>query len=124
MTAKALASSNDDNVLGQNESGAKVFLKSGRFGPYVQLGEITEDNEKPRRTSIPKGFDISNVTLDLALSLLELPKVLGVHPEETEPIHSSIGPYGPYLRHNNSYANVPNLEEFLSIGMNLSLIHI
>jgi len=118
MTAKALASSTDDNVLGQNESGAKVFLKSGRFGPYVQLGEITEDNEKPKRTSIPKGFDISNITLDLALSLLELPKVLGIHPEDGEPIHASIGPYGPYLKHNNSYANVPDLEEFLSIGMN------
>ncbi len=118
MTEETMVNSTEDNIIGQDDAGTTVFLKFGRYGPYVQRGEITDRNPKPKRTSIPKNFDVTDVTLALALQLLELPKVLGSHPDDGKPILSAIGPYGPYIKHNNCYANLTNLEEFLSIGMN------
>ncbi len=112
------AVSAENDMIGRDDSGTPVYLKSGRFGPYVQLGELGENSQKPKRTSVPKSFDVKALTLELALELLQLPKVLGQHPDDGAPILSAIGPYGPYLKHNNSYANVGDLEEFLSIGMN------
>ena len=113
MTEETLSISNEENTLGKNDAGVDIYLRSGRYGPYIQLGELTEENPKPKRTSIPKNFDADNINLKLALQLLELPKILGEHPDDGEPIQSAIGPYGPYLKHNNSYANIENLEEFL-----------
>ncbi|MFL2790568.1 MAG: type I DNA topoisomerase [Paracoccaceae bacterium] len=118
MTEETLSISSEENTLGKNDAGVDIYLRSGRFGPYIQLGELSEENPKPKRTSIPKNFDADNMNLKLALQLIELPKILGKHPDDGEPIQSAIGPYGPYLKHNNSYANIANLEEFLSIGMN------
>ena len=107
-----------EGAIGLDDRGIEIFLKSGRFGPYVQLGNSSEQNPKPKRTSIPKNFEISKITIEIARKLLDLPKVLGNHPSDNEPIHSAIGPYGPYLKHNSVYANIKDLEDFLSIGMN------
>ena len=107
-----------EGAIGLDDRGIEIFLKSGRFGPYVQLGNSSEQNPKPKRTSIPKNFETSKITIEIARKLLDLPKVLGNHPSDNEPIHSAIGPYGPYLRHNSVYANIKDLEDFLSIGMN------
>ncbi len=107
-----------EGAIGLDDRGIEIFLKSGRFGPYVQLGNSSEQNPKPKRISIPKNFETSKITIEIARKLLDLPKVLGNHPSDNEPIHSAIGPYGPYLKHNSVYANIKDLEDFLSIGMN------
>lgn len=81
------------------ETGEPVFLLTGRFGPYVQLGEATEANPKPKRASLPKGVSPDEVTLDLAITLLSLPRTLGVHPETGKLIQANQGRFGPYIVH-------------------------
>ena len=118
MSTDSLNEKTSEDSIGTSDNGEEIYLKSGRFGPYVQLGNSSEKNPKPKRTSIPKNFEPSRITIEIAKKLLDLPKVLGEHPDDKKPIHSAIGPYGPYLKHNNIYANIKDLEEFLSIGMN------
>jgi len=118
ITNESINEKSTEGAIGLDDRGIEIFLKSGRFGPYVQLGNSSEQNPKPKRTSIPKNFETSKITIEIARKLLDLPKVLGNHPSDNEPIHSAIGPYGPYLKHNSVYANIKDLEDFLSIGMN------
>ena len=118
ITDESINEKSTEGAIGLDYRGIEIFLKSGRFGPYVQLGNSSEQNPKPKRTSIPKNFETSKITIEIARKLLDLPKVLGNHPSDNEPIHSAIGPYGPYLKHNSVYANIKDLEDFLSIGMN------
>ncbi len=89
------------------ESGRNVYLKQGRFGPYVQLGGGPDDTEKPRNVSLLKGMDPSQVTLDVALKLLALPRELGKHPETGEPVIASNGRWGPYVRCGNETRTLP-----------------
>src|SRR6201992_3485436 len=91
-----------DRLLGQDpESGFDVTVKSGRFGPYIQLGEPKdyEEGEKPKRAGIPKNSSPNDVELDLALKLLSLPREIGKHPETGEPITAGLGRFGPFVRH-------------------------
>ena len=118
ISTDSLNEKTSEDSIGTSDNGEEIYLKSGRFGPYVQLGNSSEKNPKPKRTSIPKNFEPSRITIEIAKKLLDLPKILGEHPDDKKPIHSAIGPYGPYLKHNNIYANIKDLEEFLSIGMN------
>ena len=118
ITDESINEKSTEGAIGLDDRGIEIFLKSGRFGPYVQLGNSSEQNPKPKRTSIPKNFETSKITIEIARKLLDLPKVLGNHPSDNQPIHSAIGPYGPYLKHNSVYANIKDLEDFLSIGMN------
>ena len=118
ITDESINEKSTEGAIGLDDRGIEIFLKSGRFGPYVQLGNSSEQNPKPKRTSIPKNFETGKITIEIARKLLDLPKVLGNHPSDNEPIHSAIGPYGPYLKHNSVYANIKDLEDFLSIGMN------
>ncbi len=92
----------------------KISLRRGRYGPYVQRGE----DEKPPRSSVPKGMDISSVDLEKALALLSLPRQIGAHPEDGEMIEASIGRYGPYVKHGRVYANIKDPEEVFTIGIN------
>ncbi len=96
------------------DTGEQVTLRNGRFGPYVQLGE----GEKPKRAGIPKGTDVSNVDLELAIRLLSLPREVGKHPESGEPITANFGRYGPYVAHNGSYASLESPEDVFNIGLN------
>ncbi len=104
-----------DRELGPDPvSGEVVHLKIGRFGPYVQLGNA----EKPRRTSLPKGWTPANIDLDRALKLLTLPRVVGPHPEDGKPISAGLGRYGPFVEHAGTYANLESIEEVFEVGLN------
>ncbi|MBV9331442.1 MAG: type I DNA topoisomerase [Alphaproteobacteria bacterium] len=95
-------------------SGEKVTLRSGRFGPYVQLGE----GEKPKRAGIPKGTDASSVDFELALRLLSLPREVGKHPETGNPIMANFGRFGPYVAHDGKYASLDSADEVFTVGLN------
>ncbi|WP_118137128.1 type I DNA topoisomerase [Oceanicella sp. SM1341] len=112
----------DGKLLGHDDNGLPVTLRTGRFGPYVQLGEQEEGSkEKPKRASIPKGMALEDVDLKRALDLLSLPRLIGMHPEDGEPVEASIGRFGPYVRHGKTYANIKDAEEVLTIGMNRAM---
>jgi len=99
------------------ETGLAVTLRTGRFGPYLQLGEATDD-EKPKRSSIPRGVDAGSVDLDYALKLLALPREVGQHPETGKPITAGLGRYGPFVLHDGLYANLESIEDVFSVGLN------
>jgi DNA topoisomerase-1 len=106
---------NGDRSLGVDpETGETVWLKAGRFGPYVQLGE----GDKPKRASLPKGWSAPAMDLEKALRLLRLPREVGRHPEDGQPILAGIGRYGPFVQHNGTYANLPNADEVFEVGLN------
>ncbi len=106
-----------DRVLG-TDAGADIWLKAGRFGPYVQRGEATEETPKPDRASLPKGWAPEAMDLEKALRLLALPREIGTHPADGERVEAGIGRYGPYVKHGSVYANLPDVEEVFTIGMN------
>ncbi|PPT07602.1 DNA topoisomerase I [Geitlerinema sp. FC II] len=81
------------------ETGEPIYLLIGSYGPYVQLGDKTDDNPKPKRASLPKGLKKEDVTLDIAVGLLSLPRKLGVHPETGNAIQAGLGRFGPYIVH-------------------------
>jgi DNA topoisomerase I len=105
-------------VLGQDPvSGLEVTLRSGRFGPYVQLGEGV-DGQKPKRAGLPKGLAPDEVDLARALALLSLPREVGKHPDDGVPIVAGIGRFGPYVQHGKTYANLEAGDDVLTIGQN------
>jgi DNA topoisomerase-1 len=108
----------DGKLLGYDpDTGLAVTLRTGRFGPYLQLGEGSDD-EKPKRSSIPKGVDPGAVDLEYALKLLGLPREVGMHPETGKPITAGLGRYGPFVLHDGLYANVDGIEEVFNVGLN------
>ncbi len=100
------------------ETDQTVWLKSGRFGPYVQLG----DGEKPKRSSLPKGWSAAVVDLEKALRLLRLPREVGAHPEDGQMILAGIGRYGPYVQHNGTYANLADPDDVFDVGLNRAVV--
>jgi DNA topoisomerase-1 len=114
---KTAALGADGKLIGIDpDSGLEVMLKTGRFGPYVQLGE--NGDEKPKRASIPKGTDPESIDLVRALALLSLPREIGSHPETAKPITAGFGRFGPYVQHDGKYASLSNPEEVFSVGIN------
>jgi DNA topoisomerase-1 len=107
-----------DRELGQDPATSQtVWLKTGRFGPYVQLGE----GDKPKRSSLPKGWTPALVDLDQALRLLSLPREIGRSPEDGEPLLAGLGRYGPYVQHGKAYASLGTIEEAFEVGLNRAI---
>jgi DNA topoisomerase I len=92
----------------------QVTLRSGRFGPYVQLGE----DKKPKRSGLPKGTDPASVDLAFAVKLLSLPREVGSHPEDGKMITANFGRFGPYVAHDGKYASLESPEDVFTIGIN------
>ena len=109
-----------DKTLGVDpDSDLQVYLRIGRFGPYIQLGEQDKDSkEKPKRAGIPKNWKVDEITLAKALQLLSLPREIGPHPEDGEVIEAGLGRFGPFVKHGKTYANLPSIEDVFEIGLN------
>ncbi len=141
--AKAAAQSQlaEPKFLGKHENGNDIFLKNGRFGPYLQYEKVLEENieeekskkrkktkkKKPevnellKNVSIPKGIELESVDLDKAKFLCSLPKSLGINPENKKEITLNTGRFGPYLKCENKSARIENVDEIFSIGLNRAI---
>ena len=117
----AASSGSTDRALGKDPvSGLEVAVKAGRFGPYIQLGDAKDygEDEKPKRAGIPKEMSPADVELELALKLLSLPREIGKHPEDGEPITAGIGRFGPFVRHIKTYASLEAGDDVYNVGLN------
>jgi DNA topoisomerase-1 len=115
----------EDTELGKHpELGDGVWLKNGRFGPYVELALPADTDPdakpkpKPKRASLPKGWNRQSIDLDKALQLLSLPREIGKHPEDGEAISAGIGRYGPYVVHQRTFASLDEVQEVWDVGLN------
>ncbi len=125
----------EPKLIGQNDLGKDIFLKNGRFGPYLQFeidvdtstknkkkkGKKIKENENLKNVSIPKGLPIENVDLEKAKYLCSLPKVLGKHPDLNDDITINIGRFGPYLKCSNKSARIETVDELFTIGLNRAI---
>ncbi len=141
--AKAAAQSQlaEPKFLGKHENGNDIFLKNGRFGPYLQYEKVIDESieeEKPKKkkktkkkkpdvneqlknVSIPKGIELESIDIDKAKFLCSLPKSLGVNPENQKEIVLNTGRFGPYLKCENKSARIENVEEIFSLGLNRAI---
>ena len=139
--AAAQAQLAEPKFIGKHENGNDIFLKNGRFGPYLQYEKIIEDieEEKPlkkkrktkkikpdineflKNVSIPKGLDLEAIDLEKAKFLCSLPKSLGINPDNQKEIILNTGRFGPYLKCENKSARIENIDEIFSIGLNRAI---
>ncbi|MDZ7694779.1 MAG: topoisomerase C-terminal repeat-containing protein [Balneolaceae bacterium] len=103
------------------ETGEPIYVLNGRYGPYVQVGEVTDDNKKPPRASLLKGMKPEEVNLDLALQLLDLPRLLGKHPETGKEIRAGVGRYGPFVVHDGTFASLRKSDNVLDVELDRAL---
>ncbi|MFM7364463.1 MAG: type I DNA topoisomerase [Cuspidothrix sp.] len=108
------------------ETGEPIYIKLGTYGPYVQLGDKTEENPKPKQTSLPKGVTPETLTLEMAVGLLSLPRALGTHPETGGKIQASLGRFGPYVVHDQGkggkdYRSLKSTDDVLTISFHRAL---
>ena len=125
-------------MIGQNDLGKDIYLKNGRFGPYLQYEIIPDqeenetiknkkkrkkkkDNDNIKNVSIPKGIELESIDLDKAKFLCSLPKNLGINPENQKEIFLNTGRFGPYLKCDNKSARIENVDEIFSIGLNRAI---
>ena len=122
----------EPKLIGQNENGKDIYLKNGRFGPYLQYEKIVDElNDKKKRkkkendnlknVSIPKGIEIDQIDLEKAKYLCSLPKVIGQHPDNGKDITINSGRFGPYLKCDNKSARLENIDELFTIGLNRAI---
>src|SRR5687767_1257612 len=104
-------------------TGQQVYVMNGRYGAYVQLGETPEGKkaEKPKRSSLQGGMTESTVTLEEALKLLSLPRTVGLHPDDNEPISTNFGRFGPYVKHGDEFRSLESEEQVFSISFDDAL---
>ena len=139
--AAAQAQLAEPKFIGKHENGNDIYLKNGRFGPYLQYEKIPEDteiektqkkkkktkklksdvNELLKNVSIPKGLELDSIDLEKAQFLCSLPKSLGINPDNQKEITLNTGRFGPYLKCENKSARIENIEEIFSIGLNRAI---
>lgn len=113
---------NGADALGKDpKTGLPIYVLSGRYGPYVQLGESDGDDAKPKRVSLPAGLEPEQVTMEKALQLIELPKTLGNHPGTGKEIKAGLGRFGPYVVHDGDFRSIPKGESLFEIGLERAL---
>jgi DNA topoisomerase-1 len=108
------------------ETGEPIYIKLGTYGPYVQLGDKTEENPKPKQASLLKGVTPETLTLEMAVGLLSLPRALGTHPETGGKVQASLGRFGPYVVHDQGkegkdYRSLKSTDDILTISLNRAL---
>ncbi len=113
---------NGSDALGKDpKTGLPIYVLSGRYGPYVQLGESEGEDAKPKRVSLPAGMEPEQVTMEKALQLIELPKLLGNHPGTGKEIKAGLGRFGPYVVHDGDFRSIPKGESLFEIGLDRAL---
>jgi DNA topoisomerase-1 len=125
----------EPKLIGKNENDKDIYLKNGRFGPYLQYEILNDDllrkskktkkskkNENLKNVSIPKGIDIDSIDLEKAKFLCSLPKIIGTHPDTGKDITLNSGRFGPYLKCESKSARLENVEELFTIGLNRAII--
>lgn len=98
-----------------------IYVLNGRFGPYVQMGDVTPDDDKPKRASLPPGVQPEQVDMPMALGLLALPKTLGEHPGTGKKIQVGLGRFGPFVVHDGDYRSIPKGEDIFSVDFNRAM---
>lgn len=99
------------------ETGLDIYVMTGRFGPYVQVGEVTDDNKKPKRASLLKGLSMESVDRETALSLLSLPRLLGNHPETGKEVRAGLGRFGPFIVHDGAFKSLGKDDDVLKVDL-------
>ena len=113
-----LAAPSNDRVLGTDpETGLDIQVKAGRFGPYVQVGEVTEGGEKPRTASLFSSMEPATLTLEQALELLRIPRTVGTDPDTGEEVVAHNGRFGPYLKRGSDTRSLASEEQLLSVTL-------
>ena len=115
-----------DKVGLHPETGEPIYMLMGQYGPYVQLGEKTDENPKPKRASLPKGVNPQDLALDMAVGLLRLPRLLGNHPETGAKIQTNLGRFGPYVVHDQGkdgkdYRSLKKEDDVLTVTLERAL---
>jgi DNA topoisomerase-1 len=117
-----LAAPSSDRVLGNDpETGLPVQVKAGRFGPYVQIGELTDGGPKPRTSSLFASMSPATITFEQALQLLSIPRVVGTDPESGEEILAHNGRFGPYLKRGKDTRSLLTEDQILSVSLDEAL---
>lgn len=123
LTAEAVEKLIDQKINGADSIGKDpktdqpIYVLTGRYGPYVQLGDVSEENDKPKRASLPPNTLPEQVTLPMALELLSLPKVLGNHPGTEKEVKAGLGRFGPFVVHEGDYRSIPKGESIFEMTM-------
>jgi DNA topoisomerase-1 len=108
-------------TLGKHpETNEDITVRRGPWGLYVQQGEPDPNDKKakPRRTSLPRGVDGETISLEQALGLLSLPRLIGLHPETQLPIEAGLGRFGPYVKMGSIFGSLDKDDDILSVGLN------
>lgn len=113
---------NGTDALGEDpETGLPIYVLTGRYGPYVQLGDSDGEKEKPKRSSIPATINPDEITLEKAVQLLSLPKVLGTHPDTEVEIKAGLGRFGPFIVYEKDFRSIPKDMDLFTINLEQAL---